>query len=476
MMQMDNQELPKGWEIKKLGAVAISEKGKKPKKQSDTKNDIFTIPYIDIEAFEKGIIKSYTDGEKCVFCDENDFLMVWDGARSGLVGKGVKGAVGSTLVRISLPNMDNHFAYYFLQSKYAELNTRAKGSGTPHVNPDLLWNYDLPIPPLPQQTAIVNKIESLFSEIDAGIESLKVAQNKLAQYRQSLLKNAFNGELTKQWREENADKLPSAEELLQQIQQARETHYQAKVDEWKSAVQIWEENSKEGKKPSKPVRLKDFTFVKTRLLPAEYYPQVYLMDISDISGGLTKNSKRNTFEENVPYLRVANVYANELNLDDIKTIGILESEKRRTLLQKNDLLIVEGNGSIDQIGRVAIWNDEISPCYHQNHLIKARCYANINPYFVLYFLMSPVGRKIIVDVASSTTGLHTLSLSKVGNLIIPICSLEEQNQIVTILEKQLTQADHFAQEISKQLKLAELLKQSILKAAFSGKLLQGNHE
>ena len=193
--------------------------------------------------------------------------------------------------------------------------------------------------------------------------------------------------------------------------------------------------------------------------------------LAEISGGLTKNAKRGSFKEKVPYLRVANVYANELKLDEIATIGIQENEKARTLLQTNDLLIVEGNGSIEQIGRVAIWNNTINPCYHQNHLIKARCYPFVLPKFALYFLISPMGRERIINVASSTTGLHTLSLTKVANLIIPVCSLAEQTQIVAILENKLTACDQLAAELAKQLKQAELLKQAVLKAAFSGSLL-----
>lgn len=466
------QTLPKGWKIERLGDIAISTKGKKPKNQSNEKTDTYCYPYVDIEAFEKGVIKSYTDGEKCVLCDEDDFLMVWDGSRSGLVGKGVKGALGSTLVRISLPEINNLYAYYFLLSKYQEINTRAKGSGTPHVDPDLLWNYAFPIPPNKEtQQAIVNKIESLFAEIDVGISSLKTAVQQLAQYRQSLLKNAFNGELTKAWREENADTLPSRDELLAQIQTTREQHHAKQLANWQSAVSQWEENGKEGKKPSKPKPLTQAVKFEEDLadLPNGWL-NFLLEELAEISGGLTKNSKRNTFEEKVPYLRVANVYANELKLDEIETIGIQESEKERTLLQLNDLLIVEGNGSIEQIGRVALWNDAIKPCYHQNHLIKARCYPFMLPKFVLYFLMSPMGRKRIIDVASSTTGLHTLSLTKIANLVIPVCSLTEQTQIVAILENKLTACDRLATDLAAQLKQAELLKQSVLKAAFSGKL------
>lgn len=467
----EKQELPEGWEVKRLGDIAFSEKGKKPKNQSSVKTDEFCYPYVDIEAFEKGIIKSYTDGVKCVLCNEKDFLMVWDGARSGLVGKGIKGALGSTLVRISLPDVNNFYAYYFLLSKYGEINTRAKGSGTPHVNPDLLWNYSFPVPPLETQQSIVNKIESLFTEIDAGIGCLKNAQQQLVQYRQALLKNAFNGELTKAWREQNAQTLPSAEELLTQIQTAREQHHAEQIKQWESAVKKWELSGKEGKKPSKPKALiqavkfeEDFAD-----LPEGWF-NFALDELAEISGGLTKNAKRNSFEEKVPYLRVANVYSNELKLDEIEKIGIQESEKSRTLLKHNDLLIVEGNGSIEQIGRVALWNNAINPCYHQNHLIKARFYPFVLPSFVLYFLMSPIGRERIINVASSTTGLHTLSLTKVANLIIPICSITEQTQIVAILEQKLTACDQLATELATQLKQAELLKQAVLKAAFSGRL------
>ena len=120
--------------------------------------------------------------------------MVWDGSRSGLVGKGMNGALGSTLVRINLSGIENNYAYHFLTSKYQEINTRAKGSGTPHVDPYLLWNYDFSICSLPEQRAIVAKIEDLFSDLDKGIADLNKAQDQLKVYRQAVLKKAFEGE------------------------------------------------------------------------------------------------------------------------------------------------------------------------------------------------------------------------------------------------------------------------------------------
>ncbi|MBU1183111.1 MAG: restriction endonuclease subunit S [Proteobacteria bacterium] len=196
-MNLDLKDIiPKSWEIKRLGDFVITEKGKKPKNISNKYNDIYHLPYVNIKAFEKNIIDEYTDGVGCVLCEEDDFVMVWDGSRSGYVGKAIKGTLGSTLVRIKFPGIYLDYAYYFLQSKYLEINTRAKGVGIPHVDPALLWSYHFPIPPFPEQHRIVAKIEELFSRLDKGIESLKTAQQQLKVYRQAVLKWAFEGKLT----------------------------------------------------------------------------------------------------------------------------------------------------------------------------------------------------------------------------------------------------------------------------------------
>ncbi|MBS1575067.1 MAG: restriction endonuclease subunit S [Bacteroidetes bacterium] len=189
-------QLPKDWKWVKLGEYVEPVKGKKPKRVSTVKTQECPVPYINIKAFEKNIIDEYTDGVGCTMCEDGDFLMVWDGSRSGFVGKAIKGALGSTLVKLNFPDIENNYAYYFLQSKFLDINTRAKGVGIPQVDPAILWNYDLLIPPKPTQQAIVSKIEELFSELDKGIEQLKTAQQQLKTYRQAVLKWAFEGKLT----------------------------------------------------------------------------------------------------------------------------------------------------------------------------------------------------------------------------------------------------------------------------------------
>ena len=83
--------IPKDWKWVKLGKYVKSVKGKKPKRISPIKTKECPIPYVNIKAFEKNVIDEYTDGVGCALCEEGDFLMVWDGSRSGYIGKAIKG-------------------------------------------------------------------------------------------------------------------------------------------------------------------------------------------------------------------------------------------------------------------------------------------------------------------------------------------------------------------------------------------------
>ena len=179
-----------------FGTIMNLTKGKKPKNQfGEYKAGL--MPYVDIKAFETGKIESYTDGEKCLPCKEGDILIVCDGSRSGLVGKALNGYVGSTLAKISAEGLTQDYLYYFLQGQYALLNTKKKGTGTPHLNPELLRKQQIYVPSIETQQSIVARIEELFSELDKGVETLQTIKEQLAVYRQAVLKEAFEGSFKK---------------------------------------------------------------------------------------------------------------------------------------------------------------------------------------------------------------------------------------------------------------------------------------
>ena len=195
------------------------------------------------------------------------------------------------------------------------------------------------------------------------------------------------------------------------------------------------------------------------------FPLVKLSELAEISGGITKNSKRTTLPIQRPYLAVANVYANRLDLEKVSTIGVNESELKRAELKDGDLIVVEGNGSLSQLGRVALWRGEIKGCLHQNHLIKVRPGEEVESKWILYWLMSPAGRRAIEAAGSSTSGLHTLSLSKVSSLPTPLAPKEDQYRAIAYIELHLSRLDETIatlQAIQAKLKQARA---SILKAA-----------
>ena len=161
-----------------------------------------------------------------------------------------------------------------------------------------------------------------------------------------------------------------------------------------------------------------------------------LSEVAVVTGGLTKNSKRDQLSLRMPYLRVANVAFASIDVTEMLDIGLTREEYEKTLLEYEDMLFVEGNGSPDQIGRVAIWRNEITPCVHQNHLIKARFnQSKVKPVFAMHYFMSQSGREQIKSKAVSTSGLFTLSVSKVADLLMPVPPMIMQADFVAFVEQ-----------------------------------------
>jgi type I restriction enzyme S subunit len=203
---------------------------------------------------------------------------------------------------------------------------------------------------------------------------------------------------------------------------------------------------------------------------------VTLAEAAEISGGITKNAKRSALPIQRPYLSVANVHFNRIDTNNLSSIGVNEAEIARVQLMPGDLMVVEGNGSLSQLGRVAVWQGQVQGCLHQNHLIKVRPKPIAKSKWLLYWLMSSAGRRAIEATASSTSGLHTLSLAKVGSLPTPIASLEEQEIAIAYIELHLSRLDGSIttlQGIQAKLKQARA---SILKAAVEGRLVETEAE
>lgn len=166
------------------------------------------------------------------------------------------------------------------------------------------------------------------------------------------------------------------------------------------------------------------------------WAEVNVGDITDVQGGLQLSAAREKIENNKPYLRVANVYRNRLDLSEIKYFGVTDSEFSRTKLEKNDILIVEGHGNPDEIGRSAIWDGSVKDCTHQNHLIRCRINTNkVLPEYLSFYMNSDLGKFHLKKSSNTTSGLNTISVSKVRSLPVILAPIDEQKKWVNFQKK-----------------------------------------
>ncbi len=322
------------------------------------------------------------------------------------------------------------------------------------------------------QQAIVDKIESLFAEIDAGIACLKTAGQQLKQYRQALLKNAFNGELTKQWRLEHADSLPSEKELLAQIQTARQQHHDRQLADWQTAVKQWEQTGKQGKKPSKPKAPTQAVKFEGNFsdLPNGWGVIKLGNFIQDIQAGKSfKCEERPPADNEIGVAKVSAVTWGEYDENETKTCFNENMINPDFFIKTGDFLFSRAN-TIELVGACVIVKKTNKNIMLSDKTLRID-FTEILKEYVLYYLRSSDGRKQIMDKSSGNQdSMRNIGQERIKDINIPLCSLAEQNQIVAILESKLTACDQLAAELDKQLKQAELLKQAVLKAAFSGRL------
>lgn len=336
----------------------------------------------------------------------------------------------------------------------------------------------IPLPPSLEQKAIVVKIEELFSELDNGIENLKTALAKLKIYRQAVLKKAFEGEFTREWRERQTN-LPTAEELLKTIKQEREIHYQQQLDEWKSAVKEWEKNGSIGKKPSKPKTQKildELTDQTINELPEldKYWKWTTIDNLisfepNAIKAGPFGSSLKKSFYTETGY----KIYGQEQVISGDPYYGdyYIDEAKYQELssckIKPDDILI----SLVGTVGKVLILPNDTEAGIINPRLIKVELHKKhyLSKMFKYYFESSFL--KSIYKIHSHGATMDIITMGIIQSLPYPICSLQEQYQIIQEIESRLSVCDKIEETITNSLAKAESLRQSILKKAFEGNLL-----
>lgn len=368
--------------------------------------------------------------------------------------------------------LNKYLLYSLNQTDYRGF---ANGTTRLKLTQSAMRRIPINLAPLNEQKRIVAKIEELFSELDKGIESLKTAREQLKTYRQALLKHAFEGKLTEQWRKENADKLETPEQLLARIQKEREARYQQQLTDWKKAVKEWEASGKEGKKPGKPkkpAQIKNVTdqdCVGFPKLPLGWSYVRLGMLIDEPTYGTSAKCSYDSGEQSV--LRIPNIADGVIDDTDLKFATFEKGEINHLRLEAGDILTIRSNGSISLVGSCALVKEKNARHIFAGYLIRLRPNRSlILPAFLLAVMSSHSLRKQIELAAKSTSGVNNINTGELQNLIVPLPPLEEQIVITKYLSERISSIRVAEEELVAQLSKANALRQSILKRSFSGQL------
>ncbi|MBQ4858671.1 restriction endonuclease subunit S [Pseudoalteromonas sp. MMG007] len=474
MSDLNKNNLPVGWEIDDYANIVttISTNGKKVNQKQYEVSGKY--PVIDQG---KEDCSGYCNDEEKVIDANFPILVFGDHTRAvkSINNPFVAGADG---VKVLQPSgaITPKLLFYFTQ--YLAISIKDKGYARHYqwVAKELIG-----IPPENEQIRIVEKIEELFSELDKGIESLKTAKAQLAVYRQALLKHAFEGKLTEEWRKDNADKLESPEQLLQHIQQEREARYQEQFDDWEKEVEKWLANGKEGKKPAKPripksiVSIDGIDMAGAPGLPDDWTWVTLDMLISGLpramqSGPFGSNLKHSEFQESgVLVLGIDNVKSGDFSLGSQNRISETKyKELEKYTARPGDLLVTV----MASLGRSCVVPRELEKAIITKHVYRISMEQKLLlPEFYNLILQShTISRTRMFENAQGQTrpGLNSTILRE---LPMPLCCIEEQKEIFNILGEKLSIVAKLEEEIDSNIERSSLLRQSILKKAFSGQLV-----
>lgn len=442
---MDNGELPIGWAIGSVDTFGELHRGISYKKEESSAsrrpglvpilraNNISnnSLNFDDLVFVPKSHVQDFQ------FIKRGDLVFCMSSGSKGLVGKcaraesDVEASYGAFCAMFRLkPHLSSEFLSYFFQtSTYRKrIGQISKGTNINNLKREHILELQVPIPPSGEQERIVEKVEELFSDLDKSVESLKTALEQLKAYRQSLLKCAFEGKLTELWRKRNNCKINEFEKI--------------DATDLPELPQSWSYVRAE--------HLCHFITKGTTPKKGELYPA----------------------KGDVPFIKVYNLtFDGQLDFSIDPTFVSNESHKgflARSVVYPRDVLM---NIVGPPLGKVSLVPESFPEWNINQAIARFRPKEQLNPKYLMYFLLSAITVDRTSKKAKATAGQFNLTLEICRDIEVPLCHPNEQAEVVRILDSQLSIADQLANEIESALTNADALRQSILKQAFSGKLV-----
>lgn len=336
-----------------------------------------------------------------------------------------------------------YLSFCFLQKKFVEYTTQnMKGVQHPRIDSKSLSAFRIPLPPLADQKRIVAKIEELFSNLDAGVGALEKVRVELKRYRQAVLKAAFEGKLTKKWRDQS-NTTESSEDLFEKLKKVKNTKT---LEELRVRIE----------KKNLPILPKGWVWATTGMLS------------KFVTSG-SRDWKKYYSKNGAIFIRTQNINKNRLDLSDVAYVSLPNKvEGKRSLVERGDILITITGANV---GKVAIVEGGIDEAYVSQSVALVKLVLPELAKYVYYGLLAPSFGKTEIDKMVYGMGRPVLNLKNVQDVVLPIAPLREQDQLIEEIERRISVADEIEKTIDHNLKQTEKLRQSILKKAFDGRLV-----
>lgn len=454
-------ELPEGWEWVALQEICSLENGDRSKNYPNKSTLVEAgIPFVNAGHLENGNIRQ----EDMTFITPEHFSILRSGkfldgdilfCLRGSLGKSaivqnLSGAIASSLVivRVFKPTFNKYIHLYFdAPLSYDFINKYDNGTAQPNLAATDLARFLVPLPPLDEQSRIVNKITELMSLCDQleqhSLTSLDAHQQLVETLLTTLTDSQNADELAENWARisEHFDTLFTTEASIDALKQTilqlavmgklvpQDPNDEPVSELLKRIAQEKAQLVKDGKmkkqKPLPPISDKEKPFD----LPSGWVWCLF-EDVVDIQSGITKGRNlANRKLISIPYLRVANVQRGYLDLSEVKEIDIPEEEKDKYHVIKGDLLITEG-GDWDTVGRTTVWCHDWYIA-NQNHVFKGRVIGqDIDPYWLETYMNSPYSRDYFASASKQTTNLASINKTQLRGCPVAIPPSSEAEKIM----------------------------------------------
>ncbi|MGE0525666.1 MAG: restriction endonuclease subunit S [Bdellovibrionales bacterium] len=469
---MKNGSTALEWPTVKLKEICDAVNGKAFKSSEWKKSGLPIIriqnlkdPAADFNYFQGDIEDKYK-------VEPGDVLFAWSGTPGTSFGafiwNGPEGVLNQHIfnIRFDIAKVHRDYLFHALNRNVQDYIRQAQGGvGLAHITKSKFMDSEIFLPDMVIQRKVVEFIETNQSRVLAGERMIQSAENRLKRFRASSLKAACEGKLVQtsaSIAEKKGVAQESAEDYLNRILAERRKNWET---EYLADCKIAGKMPKDDKWKSK---YKQPTGIDSSNLPSLPHGWCWakVSQVGEVQLGRQRSPKHHSGKHMRPYLRVANVFEDRIDTDDVMEMNFTPAEFERYKLGSGDVLLNEGQ-SLELIGRPAIYRNEVPGACFQNTLVRFRAVKGVNPEYALIVFLSYMHNQRFQKIAKWTTNIAHLGAERFAELEFPLAPEKEQERIVAAWRKAAVQYERLKNTLRTNKRRALNLRRSILNLAFS---------